>query len=119
MKSISRRTGSPQSPQERTWRRVFFYLSAVMGALATVDFDAGRLVHGLGDAGVACLLLSLMAQFPFVQAIVRADAHARSREELQREMEKLRAAQPWADRVSAAGWTLLLASLILRAAGVA
>lgn len=105
------------SPHERTWRRVFFGLSALMGALALVDFDAGRFAQGLGDAGVACLMLSLMNQFPFVRAIVRTDASAKSRDELLREMEKLRAAQPWVDRVAAAGWLLLVASLILRAAG--
>jgi hypothetical protein len=112
----------PDQPQEsvheRTWRNGFFYFSAMMGALALVDFDAGRLAHGMGDAGVACLMLSLMTQFPFVQAIVRADSRAKSRDELLREVEKLRSAHPWADRVSAAGWLLLLASLILRAAGV-
>ena len=105
------------SHHERTWRRVFFCLSALMGALALIDFDAGRFAHGLGDAGVACLMLSLMNQFPFVLAIVRADSRANSREELLREMEKLRAAQPWVDRVAAAGWLLLVASLIMRAAG--
>jgi hypothetical protein len=90
-----------------------------MGALALVDFDAGRIAHGLGDTGVACLLLSLMTQYPFVQALVRAVSRGRSRDELLREMDKLRSAQPWADRVTAAGWMLVLASLILRAAGVA
>jgi hypothetical protein len=103
---------------ERAWRNVFFYLSAVMGALALVDLDAGRYAHGMGDAGVACLMLSLMTQFPFVQAMVRADSRAKSRDELLREAEKLRDAHPWTERVSAAGWLLLLTSLLLRAAGV-
>ncbi len=107
-----------ESTHERTWRNVFFYFSALMGALALVDFDAGRFAHGLGDAGVACLMLSLMTQFPFVRAIVRADPGAKSREDLLREVEKMRSAHPWADRLSAAGWLLLLASLILRAAGI-
>lgn len=88
-----------------------------MGALALVDFDAGRFAHGLGDLGVACLMLSLMNQFPFIQVLVQSDLHAKPREELLREMEKLRASQPWVDRVAAAGWLLLVASLILRAAG--
>jgi len=103
---------------EYAWRSVFFCLSAVMGALALVDFDAGRIAHGLGDAGVACLMLSLMTQFPFVRAIVRADARAKSRDELLREVEKIRSSHPWAERVSAAGWLLLLTSLVLRAAGL-
>ncbi|MGE5336725.1 MAG: hypothetical protein ACM3PU_02795 [Gemmatimonadota bacterium] len=107
-----------ESTHERTWRNVFFYFSALMGALALVDFDAGRLAHGMGDAGVACLMLSLMTQFPFVRAIVRSDAGTKSRDDLLREVEKLRNAHPWADRLSAAGWLLLLASLVLRAAGV-
>jgi len=106
------------STHERAWRNVFFYLSAVMGALALVDFDAGRYAHGLGDAGVGCLMVSLMTQFPFVQAIARADARAKSRDELLREAEELRNAHPWAERVSAAGWLLLLTSLLLRAVGV-
>jgi hypothetical protein len=109
---------SRQSPHELTWRNVFFYLSAMMGAFALVDFDAGRFAHGMGDAGVACLLLSLMTQFQFVRAIVRTDASAKSRDELLREVEKVRSAHPWAERASAAGWLLLLTSLVLRAAGI-
>lgn len=115
---MTRPVKAKPNPHELTWRRVFFYLSAVMAALALVDFDAGRLAHGLGDAGVACLMLSLMDQFPFVRAMVRAGPGAKSREDLLREMEKLRAAQPWVDRVAAAGWLLLLMSLVLRAAGI-
>lgn len=107
-----------KSTHEHAWRNVFFYLSALMGALALVDFDAGRVAHGLGDAGVACLMLSLMTRFPFLRAIARAESRNRSREELLREFEKLRHAHPWAERVSAWGWLLLLASLILRAVGV-
>lgn len=106
------------SPQERLWRNAFFYLSALMGAFALVDIDAGRFAHGMGDAGVACLMLSLMAQFPFVQALVDASEKPKSREELAREVERLRAAHPSADRVAAAGWVLLLGSLVLRIAGV-
>ncbi len=116
--SMSKPAQPQESVHERTWRNVFFYLSAMMGALALVDFDAGRLAHGMGDAGVACLMLSLMTQFPFLQAIARADSRAKSRDELLREVERLRSAHPWADRVSAAGWLLLFVSLILRAAGM-
>jgi AmiR/NasT family two-component response regulator len=115
---MNRLKQTDKGTHERTWRNVFFYLSAVMGALALVDFDAGRFVHGLGDAGVACLMVSLMTQFPFVQAIVRAESRTKSRDELLREVEKLRSAHPWAERLSAAGWLLLLTSLILRAVGV-
>jgi hypothetical protein len=106
------------STRERVWRDVFFYLSAAMGALMLLDFEAGRFAHGLGDAGVACLMLSLMTQFPLVKAIVSSDLHAKSRDEQLREVERLRAAHPWAERASAAGWLMLVASLILRAAGL-
>lgn len=106
------------STPERTWRGVLFYLSAAMGALALVDFEAGRLAHGLGDAGVACLMLSLLTQFPLVRAIVSPELHAKPRDEQLREVERLRAAHPWAERASTAGWLMLMASLILRAAGV-
>jgi hypothetical protein len=91
-----------------------------MGALALVDFDAGRFAHGLGDAGVACLMLSLMTRFPFVRAMVEAgarDTREQSREALMREAERLRSASPWAERLSHAGWMLLLASLALRLFG--
>jgi hypothetical protein len=115
---MNRPDRSDEPAHERTWRNVFFCLSAVMGALALVDFDAGRFAHGLGDAGVACLMVSLMTQFPFLQAIVRADPRTKSRDELLREAEKLRSAHPWAERLSAAGWLLLLTSLILRAGGL-
>jgi hypothetical protein len=103
------------------WRNGFYGLSALMAALALVDFDAGRFAHGLGDAGVACLMLSLMSQFPFVRAVVEAgtrDAPDRSREVLLREAERLRTAHPWAERLSQAGWLLLLASLALRLTGL-
>ncbi|MDL1862860.1 hypothetical protein FBR04_17810 [Betaproteobacteria bacterium PRO7] len=100
------------------WRNGFFYLSAVMAAFALVDFDAGRLAHGLGDAAIACLMLSLMTQYPFVRAIVAASKRAKPREELLREVQRLKEANPWGDRLSLAGWTLLAASLVLRAIGV-
>jgi hypothetical protein len=93
-----------------------------MAAFALVDFDAGRLAHGLGDAGVACLMLSLMTQFPFVRALVESgarDVPARAREESLRDADRLRAANPWADRLNHAGWMLLLTSLALRLTGLA
>jgi hypothetical protein len=111
----------PVSQGEAIWRNGFFASSALMGALALVDFDAGRLAHGLGDAGVACLMLSLMTQFPFVRAVVEAGsrgARPQSRDALMRKAERLRAANPWAERLSHAGWMLLLASLALRLIGV-
>lgn len=112
---------SPASPGEAVWRNGFYAASAMMAALALVDFEAGRWAHGLGDAGVSSLMLSLMTQFPFVQAMVRAgarEAPAQSRDALLREAERLRAQNPWAERLSHAGWILLLASLGLRVLGV-
>ncbi len=106
------------SAGEALWRNAFFYLSALMGALALVDFDAGRFAQGLGDAGVACLMLSLMAQFPFVRALVTGAGSPRTRETLLREAERIRTSHPWSDRLASAGWVLLLASLALRAFGV-
>jgi hypothetical protein len=112
----------PPSPGEALWRNVFFYLSALMAALAMVDLDAGRVAHAMGDGGVACLMLSLLNQFPFVRAMVSSgvrDGSPKSRGDLLREAERLRAAHPWSDRLGAAGWMLMLASLVLRAFGVA
>lgn len=106
------------SPGERAWRHALFYLSALMGALALVDFDAGRFAHGLGDAGVACLLLSLETQFPFVRALVKTDEQKQSTEELLREAERHRQQHPWPHRIGALGWALLAASLVLRVAGI-
>lgn len=106
------------SAGEALWRNAFFYFSALMGALALVDFDAGRFAHGLGDAGVACLMLSLMAQFPFVRALITGGGAPRTRESLMREAERIRSSHPWSDRLASAGWVLLLTSLALRAFGV-
>lgn len=113
---------APISSGERAWRNAFFLFSALMAALALVDFDAGRFAHGLGDMGVACLMLSLMGQFPFVRAMVDAgsrESSAKTRDELLREAERLRVANPWAERLSHAGWMLLLASFALRLLGAA
>lgn len=110
------------TPGETMWRNSFFYFSALMGALALVDVDAGRIAHAMGDAGVACLLLSLMSQFPFVRAVVGAgskESGPQTRERLLAEAERFKAEHPWADRFSRAGWALLIASLLLRAGGVA
>jgi len=111
-----------QTPGERMWYQVFYTLSALMAALALVDFTAGRFAQGLGDVGVACLMLSLMGQFPFLRAMVAAGssgAPEKAREELLREAQRLRLANPWAARLSHAGWLLLLASLALRLVGAA
>lgn len=113
---------APVSQGERAWRNAFFLFSALMAALALVDFEAGRFAHGLGDVGVVCLMLSLMGQFSFVRAMVSAgsrEAPAKSRDELLREAERLRLANPWAERLSHAGWMLLLASFALRLLGAA
>ncbi len=114
---MSPRPAPPASQGESLWRNGFFYVSAVMGALALVDLEAGRLAHALGDSGIACLMLSLMTQFPFVRAIVAASKGEQPREEALRQMQRLKEANPWADRLSLAGWTQLAASLILRAVG--
>jgi hypothetical protein len=108
-----------QSPGEQLWRRTFFVMSAVMGALALVDLEAGRFAHALGDIGVTSLMLSLMTQFPFVRAMVTASQSNKPREELLRDVERLRNANPWAERLSSSGWLMLLASLMMRAFGMA
>jgi hypothetical protein len=112
------RPAPPAGQGEVLWRNVFFYLSAAMAAFALVDLDAGRIAHALGDAGIACLMLSLMTQFPFVRVIVAASKQAKPREDVLREVQRLKEANPWADRLSRGGWTLLAASLVLRAIGV-
>jgi hypothetical protein len=102
---------------ESAWRTVFYVLSAVMAALAMVDFNSGRLAHGLGDLGVSSLLLSLLGQFPFIQAFVKASERPDGREVLAKEAERLRKAQPWTARASSLGWALMLLSLGLRLVG--
>ncbi len=103
---------------ERLWRGLLFGLSAVMGAFALVDLERGRIANAMGDAGVCCLMLSLMNQFLIVQAIIGAVSKDASRAQLRREAERLRTAHPWTERVAAVGWALLFGSLILRALGV-
>lgn len=112
--------GSPAGPTpgEAMWRNTFFFFSAFMAALALVDFDAGRIAHGMGDAGVASLLLSLLPQFPFVRAVVGGANGAQERERLMAAAERFRADHPWSDRFNRAGWTLLIGSLVLRALGM-
>ncbi len=119
-----RNTPPTKTSGERIWRHAFFVLSALMGALALVEFDAGRFPHGLGDLGAAVLTLSMMVQFPFVRAIVKAGTQAsgqaealKRRQQLLEHAAKLRAANPWAHHAGRAGWTLLAISLLLRALG--
>ena len=113
---------------ERAWRLSLFVLSAAMMASALVDFEAGRFGKGLGDVGASILMLSMMVQFPFLRAIVKASGEQqpaspervrKKREELVQQAEKVRAANPWADRAGRAGWVLLAVSLLLRVSGVA
>lgn len=113
---------------ERVWRLSLFVLSAAMMASALVDFEAGRFGKGLGDVGASVLMLSMMVQFPFLRAIVKASGEQqpaspervrKQREELVQQAEKVRAANPWADRAGRAGWVLLAVSLLLRVSGVA
>jgi hypothetical protein len=119
---------SPPSNAERIWRVVLFVLSAAMAGSALADFDAGRFGKGLGDLGAAVLMLSMMVQFPFLRAVVKASGEQenaspervrKQREELMKQAEQVRAANPWAERAGRAGWVLLAVSLLLRISGVA
>ena len=103
---------------ERLWHGMFFGLSATMGAFALVELDAGRMAGAAGDAGVSCLMLSLMNRFPILRAIVGSASRRASPEDLAREVERLRSAHPWTERVAAVGWTLLFGSLMLQALGL-
>lgn len=107
-----------EDPRERLWRSVFFGVSAAMGGFALVDLDAGRLAGAAGDIGVACLLLSLMNQFPVVRAILDGASKREPPERLRQESERLRSADPWSDRLASVGWSLLFGSLLLRVLGV-
>lgn len=110
------------SPGERAWRTGLYLLSASSAASALVDFDAGRLAHGLGDLGVTALLLGLLVQFPFVRAFVASGSQrgdpAKVRAALLKLAEELRARHPWAEHAGRAGWALLGTSLVLRLFGV-
>ncbi|MBK9243524.1 MAG: hypothetical protein IPM30_01475 [Burkholderiales bacterium] len=108
---------SEDERRERLWRNAFYGFSALMAAFALVDLDAGRLAGAMGNAGVCCLMLSLINQFPAVKQIVGTAAKRRPSEESRREGAKPSSDGPWTDRLAGVGWTLLLASLILRAFG--
>lgn len=105
---------------ERLWWGALFGFSAAMAASALVDLQAGRIAGAMGDAGVGCLMISLMHQFPLVRAIVASTAKEKSsaRDEMQREVDRLREAYPWSERVANAGWTMFLGSIVLRVLGV-
>jgi hypothetical protein len=113
------------TPGERIWRNTFFVLSATLAALALTQFDAGRMAHGLGDLGASVLMVSLIAQFPFVRAVIRASAEhdgtpdraKRRQEELMKQAAQLKAEHPWSDVAGRAGWVLLGISLVLRFTG--
>jgi hypothetical protein len=119
------KTGPAPTAGERLWRNFFFILSAVLAGMALLQFDAGQFAHGLGDLGASVLMLSLMSQFPFLRAIVRASAEdgasperiRRRREELLQQAAQLKAAHPWSDVAGRTGWVLLGISLVLRVAG--
>jgi hypothetical protein len=123
-------TGKPSPPGngERVWRTAMFVLSAAMAASALVDFEAGRLGNGLGDLGASVLMLSMMVQFPFLKAVIKVSAEQdkaspervrKQREELAKQAEDVRSANPWADYAGRAGWALLAISLVLRVGGLA
>lgn len=114
---MQRPSANEVNARERLWRALFFWLSAVMAGFALVELDAGRLAGAAEDAGVSCLMLSLMNQFPVVRAIVGAASTRASPSELRRASERVRSTQPWTEHLASVGWTLLLGSLILRALG--
>jgi hypothetical protein len=113
------------TPGERIWRNTFFMLSALLAALALVQLDAGHLAQGLGDLGASVLMVSLISQYPFVRAVIRASADddgtperaKRRHEELMKQAAELKAAHPWSDVAGRAGWVLLGISLVLRFSG--
>jgi hypothetical protein len=109
---------APLTDGERFWRRVFYVMSAAMAAYAFVQLGVGRFAGALGDIGVACLMISLIPQFPFVRAIVSGARRNMPEEQLLRDLERVRTQSPWAETASAAGWLLLGASFVLRAFGV-
>jgi hypothetical protein len=111
-------SNSEATAQERLWRGLLFWFSAALGAFALVDLDSGRLADAAGNAGVSCLMLSLVNQFPMVRAIVGAASRRASPARLQEEAERLRRVHPWSERIAAAGWVLLFGSLLLRALGI-
>ena len=110
---------APRTDGERFWRRAFYFLSAAMAAYAFVQLGLGRFAGALGDIGMACLMISLIPQFPFVRAIVAGARRRHSDEQLLRDLERVRTHNSWAETASAAGWLLLGASFVLRAFGVA
>jgi hypothetical protein len=118
----------PRSSGERHWRSTLFFLSAALAATALVDVEAGRIGRAIGDLGACVLLLSLIVQFPFLRALVKAGEHStpgspeelrRQREALMQQAERVRLDNPWAERAGRAGWVLLAISLLLRIGGVA
>ena len=77
--------------------------------------------------GAAVLMLSMMVQFPFLRAIVKAsraqeatspEKLRKQREELMQQAQQVRSANPWAEMAGRAGWALLALSLLLRIGGV-
>lgn len=112
------------SPGERVWRKVFFVLSAMMTGFALVNLSGGHFAQAIGDFGASLLMISLIVQFPFVRAIVKASRDGAAthpqqrRDDLLQQAEKLRTANPLAEYAGRAGWILLGLSLVLRVVGV-
>lgn len=111
-------SGVSTTDGERVWRVVLFVLSAAMAAYGLVQLAGGRVAGAVGDVGVACLLISLIPQFPFVRAVLGRASKANADEDLLRDLDRVRRASPWVESASAAGWVLLGASFLLRAIGV-
>lgn len=110
------RSVPPQASAERLWRTAMFYLSAAMAALALVDLDAGRWAGALGDAGVACLMLSLLPQFPVIREVLGPGRRPAQGKPTTPPLHPK--TDGWSDRVGAAGWMMLTSSFVLRLLGV-
>jgi hypothetical protein len=110
--------GAPFTEGERTWRAFFYLMSAAMAGYALLQIGAGRFAAALGDLGVACLMISLIPQFPFIRAILVRRDPAQAQDQVLRDLERVHAQSPWAESVSAAGWILLGMSFLLRALGM-
>jgi hypothetical protein len=109
--------GQPADRAETTWRNVFFAMSAAMAGFGLVDLDSARLAGALGSFGVAALMLSLMTEFPLVRLLSQESQRPRPPAEVARDAQRLREANPWAQRLRTFGWGALMLSIGLRLMG--